>query len=59
MSTSPFLFRGRTDGRLVAKSRVVGVQEGTDEAVVVVRNDLGRIGVVRTSLRWQPIIVWW
>ena len=58
VGTAPFLLRGTTDGRLEAKARVVGVRQGTEEAVAVVLDGLARAGVVRTSLGRRPITVW-
>ncbi len=56
VNTAPFLFRGETDGRLPAKTRIVGIEIDGD-AVAVKLDDLARRGVVKVTVAGRPIVV--
>jgi uncharacterized protein DUF3179 len=55
--SSPFLFSGKTDGRLAAMTRVVGIDQGSD-AVTVTLDVLRRSRIVEVTVAGQPIVVW-
>ena len=57
VGTSPFLFQGKVDGRLAAKTRIVGIRRG-EEAVAVALDALERRRVLETSVDGQPLSVW-
>ena len=57
VGTSPFLFEGEVDGRLAAKTRVVGLRDGGD-AVAVVLDELLDRGVVDVELSGRRLVVW-
>lgn len=57
VGTSPFLFEGEVDGRLAAKTRVVGLRAGGD-AVAVVLDQLLDNGVVDVQLDGRRLVVW-
>ncbi len=57
-STSPFLFEGEVDGRLTAKTRVVGIETGGKSAAVpltVLRDKR----VVTVKIASRSLVVWW
>ena len=57
-STAPFLFDGEVDGRLTAKTRVVGIESGGDSAAVpltVLRDKR----VVPVKVGGRALVVWW
>ena len=56
VNTAPFLFRGETDGRLPAKTRIVGIEIDGD-AVAIKLDDLARRGVVEVTVAGRPIVV--
>ena len=56
VNTAPFLFRGETDGRLPAKTRIVGIEIDGD-AVAIKLDDLARRGVVEVMVAGRPIVV--
>jgi len=53
----PFLFQGKTDGRLAAKERVVGVRNG-DDAVAIRVSDLKQRHVVETTVGGLEVVAW-
>ena len=55
--SSPFLLRGKVDGRLAAKTRVVGVRRGTD-ALAVTLDALEDRRVIERSVGGQRVSVW-
>jgi hypothetical protein len=57
INNPPFLFDGEVDGRLAAKTRVVGV--GLDSAPTAIRLDpLLEVGVVAFELNGVPTVAW-
>ena len=56
VTTSPFLFRGPVDDRLLAKTRVVGLRGGTD-SIAIPLETLARDGVAHVTLDGTPIVV--
>jgi hypothetical protein len=57
VSTSPFLFEGKVDGRLAAKTKVVGIRDG-DASVAVVNDELVRRRVIDVELAGHRLVVW-
>lgn len=57
VSTHPFLFKGKVDGRLAAKTRVVGIRDG-DASVAVIHDDLLKRRVVDVELAGRRLVVW-
>ncbi|MDP7550381.1 MAG: DUF3179 domain-containing (seleno)protein [Acidimicrobiales bacterium] len=57
VDTIPFLFDGDTDGRLLAKERVIGIRRGDDSAAITLEN-LTDEGVLNIDLAGQRISVW-
>ncbi len=57
VNTSPFLFEGEVDGRLAAKTRVVGITRG-DQAVAVVHDELARRRVLEVAVGGDQLVVW-
>lgn len=57
VNTPPFLFRGKTDGRLAAKERVVGIRNA-DDAVAILVSDLKRRHVVETTVGGLDVVAW-
>ncbi len=57
VGTSPFLFRGEVDGRLAAKTRVVGIRAGGD-AVAVRLDRLAEERVADVELDGRRLVVW-
>jgi hypothetical protein len=55
---APFLFRGKTDGRLPPKERVVTVSLGDEDAAYPFRV-LERQSVVHDTVGGQPLVVFW
>ena len=55
--TSPFLFEGKTDGRLSAKARVLALRAGT-VAVAISDDLLWRRRVVEVRLAGAAVVVW-
>lgn len=53
----PFLFDGRVDGRLTAKTRVLGIADDRD-AVAVPYPVLRKHRVAETTLSGLPLVVW-
>ncbi|MDP9386486.1 MAG: DUF3179 domain-containing protein [Actinomycetota bacterium] len=58
VDTSPFLFEGEVDGRLAAKTRIVGVESGGD-AVAITLDLLSERRVVPVTAGGQDLVVWW
>jgi hypothetical protein len=57
VNSSPFLFLGKTDDRLAAKARVVGIQNERDP--VAVRLDrLADRGVIELTIEGRHVVVW-
>jgi len=56
VNTSPFLFDGENDDRLLAKTRIVGINHKGD-AVAIVREDLMGLGVMHLDIGGDPIVV--
>ena len=54
---APFLFSGKTDGRLAAMTRLVGLERGGD-AVAVVLDGLRRRRVIDITVGGQAVVVW-
>lgn len=57
VSSQPFLFEGKVDGRLAAKARVVGIREGK-EAVAVRHDALVSRPVLEVTLAGRRLVVW-
>jgi hypothetical protein len=57
VSTSPFLFEGKIDGRLAAKTRVVGIRDG-DASVAVLHDHVTEQRVVDVTLAGRRLVVW-
>jgi hypothetical protein len=57
VATSPFLFEGKVDGRLAAKTKVIGLRQG-DASVAVVHDELTRRGVLDVDLAGRRLVVW-
>jgi hypothetical protein len=57
VNTSPFLFRGETDGRLAAKERVLAVRG--DESVVITFEFLQEERVVPITLDGESVVAFW
>jgi hypothetical protein len=57
VGSSPFLVAGKTDGRLAAKDRVVGIRRGTD-AVAVVTSRLRIERVQEVEVGGQAVVMW-
>jgi hypothetical protein len=57
IDTSPFLFEGEVDGRLAAKTRMVGLRSELD-AVAVVLDDLLERRVVDVDFDGRRLVVW-
>ena len=58
VGTPPFLFEGEVDGRLAAKTRVVGV-ELDGASVVVPLDELRRRRVVPVEVAGLSLVLWW
>jgi len=56
VQTSPFLFRGPTDGRLLAKTRVIGIRGKTDSLAIPLEN-LAQHGVLHVTLDNERVVV--
>ncbi|MBC8194468.1 MAG: DUF3179 domain-containing protein [Acidimicrobiia bacterium] len=57
VDTIPFLFDGDTDGRLLAKERVIGIRRDNDSVAITLEN-LTDEGVLDIDLAGQRISVW-
>ena len=58
VDTSPFLFKGEVDGRLAAKTRIVGVElEGASVAVSL--DALRRRRTMAVDVGGRQLLVWW
>ena len=57
VDTIPFLFDGDTDGRLLAKERVIGIRRDNDSVAITLENLTGE-GVLDIELAGQQISVW-
>jgi hypothetical protein len=57
VSTNPFLFEGKIDGRLAAKTRVVGIRDG-DASVAVLHDHVSDRRVVDVELAGRRLVVW-
>lgn len=57
VTSSPFLFDGEPDGRLQAKTRVIGVRDGGG-SVAVQTETIALPGVVEVDLGDTPLTVW-
>jgi hypothetical protein len=57
ISSQPFLFDGKVDGRLAAKTRVVGIRDG-QTAVAVRHDELSKRQVLEVSLAGRRLVVW-
>jgi len=57
VNEDPFLFEGEVDGRLLAKTRVVGVGLDTDPTAIELEPLLER-GVVAFEQQGSPVVVW-
>jgi hypothetical protein len=57
VGSSPFLSEGKTDGRLAAKERVVGIRRGTDAAAMVTSR-LRTERVQEVEVGGQAVVVW-
>ena len=55
--SSPFLFSGKTDGRLGAMSRIVGIDRD-GQAVAVVVDRLRRRRMVTFTVGTRPVVAW-
>jgi hypothetical protein len=55
--TQPFLFDGKVDDRLAAKTRVVGIRHG-DTAVAVRHDELMKRQVIDVTLGGRRLVVW-
>ncbi len=55
VDTSPFLFEGRVDDRLAAKTRVLGIGD-EDGAVAIVLDELARTGVVPLEVGGRGLV---
>lgn len=58
VDTSPFLFEGEVDGRLAAKTRMVGL-EVDGKAVAVPLEALRRQRLVAVEVAGRHLVVWW
>jgi len=56
VDTSPFLFDGENDDRLLAKTRIVGINHNND-AVAIVREDLVELGVMHLEIGGDDLVV--
>ncbi len=57
VSTSPFLFEGKVDDRLAAKTRVIGVRDG-DASVAVLHDELVQRRIIDVDLAGRRLVVW-
>lgn len=58
IDSEPFLFDGEADGRLTAKTHIVGISDD-DEAVAIPLGRLRDERVVNLEFSGQPLVVWW
>jgi len=56
INTSPFLFDGENDDRLLAKTRIVGISLN-DDSVAIVREDLIELGVMHLEIGGDQVVV--
>lgn len=56
VQTSPFLFRGPIDDRLLAKTRVIGIR-GENDSLAIPLENLAQHGVLEVTLGAEPVVV--
>jgi hypothetical protein len=57
VSTSPFLFEGKVDDRLAAKTKVIGLRDG-DASVAVLHDELVKRRTIDVTLAGRRLVVW-
>ena len=57
VSTSPFLFEGKVDGRLAAKTKVIGIRQG-EASVAVLHDEITRRRVLDVDLAGRRLVAW-